>query len=410
MGTNLGGGDTLIGGAGNDTIDGGTGNDILTGGLGADSLLGGAGTDVFVMATVADFAAGETVTGGDSAHTDTIRLDAAGAYGNTVLSGTVSGVEVISLNQNAAGFDLTIAAGAFIGADLNADGAAIENSLTVSAAQAMSNGVRIDASAAAATSELVVVGTNLGGGDTLIGGLGADTIHGGGGADVITGGAGVDSLFGDAGTDLFIIASGPDGGVGETYDGGADNDILRVTGTAVLDLSDDTLTSIDVLDLTTDPGNQNLTLTGTQRHDITTINANAGDKLTIDELNFSSVSGTAANDTFVITNTDGSVIISNFTHGFDSAQLGGTNLAVAATVAALGGDVAHRVVFDTGAHLGLGVNIGDHSADVNDIHWAVASDTGVIYYDADGNWTGGVQVVGTVGVVAGLAISDFLVA
>ena len=131
---------------------------------------------------------------------------------------------------------------------------------------------------------------------------------------------------------------------------------------------------------------------------------------TITGLNNVTVGGTTSVDKFVITNANTNVVISNFTHTSDIAQLGGTAAAVATTVATPVGDVANRLVFDTSTNLGTnGLSIGDQSSDNNKIHWAVASDTGAIYYDADGNWTAGVVTIGTVGVVTGLAATDFTV-
>ena len=64
-------GDVLSGNAGNDIIDGGAGNDTLIGGVGADNLQGGTGNDLFLLASTAEFAAGEIIDGG--ADTDTLR-------------------------------------------------------------------------------------------------------------------------------------------------------------------------------------------------------------------------------------------------------------------------------------------------------------------------------------------------
>ena len=399
---------TLLGSANADIITGGAGADIITGGGGVDSLIGGLGADVFVLAAVADFVGGETINGTSEQGTDdTIRIDASGAYNFTGFA-NISNIDVLSVNADTAATTITLVDGVVGTADANNDG--IGGDIEIidhTPGTANTNAVNINASTLTGTNAINVSATTFNGNDNLTGGTGADMIHGGGGADVITGGAGVDTLFGDAGTDLFIIASATDGGVGETYDGGADSDTLRVTGTAALDLSDDHLTSIEILDLTTDNASQNVTLTAAQRSLITTINAQATDSIMIDELS-GVVNGTVAIDKFVFTNNEVNVTINNFVHGSDIIQLGGTNGVSAVVVAALGGDVAHRVVFDTAANLGgFASLIGDHSANVNDIHWAVTSDTGVIYYDADGNWTSDVHVVG---VVAGLAIGDILVA
>ena len=71
---------------------------------------------------------------------------------------------------------------------------------------------------------------------------------------------------------------------------------------------------------------------------------------------------------------------------------------------------AQNIVFDTAANLGdLGVNIGDHSSETTaneKLYYAVASDTGAIYYDADANWTSGAVKIGAIGVVTGLTAAD----
>ena len=66
--------------------------------------------------------------------------------------------------------------------------------------------------------------------------------------------------------------------------------------------------------------------------------------------------------------------------------------------------VANEIVFDTAANLGdLGVNIGDVNGAATAFPiYAVASDTGAIYYDSDGDWTSGAVKIGAIGVVTGL--------
>jgi DNA-binding transcriptional regulator LsrR (DeoR family) len=63
---------------------------------------------------------------------------------------------------------------------------------------------------------------------------------------------------------------------------------------------------------------------------------------------------------------------------------------------------AHGIVFDTAANLGsLGINIGDQDSVTVIPHYAVASDTGAIYFDADGNWTTGAVQIATIGISSG---------
>src|SRR6185295_14299439 len=144
VGTNLGGADSITGGAGVDTIDGGTGNDTITGGAGADALTGGLGADIFVIGAVADLAAGETINGTSEAATiDTLRLDAAGTYNLSTFT-TITNIDAVAFNVNAAGFSLTVSDSQVSTADANNDGTG--GDLQISAAVAMTNGVTINAS------------------------------------------------------------------------------------------------------------------------------------------------------------------------------------------------------------------------------------------------------------------------
>ena len=176
VGTNLGGADTITGGAGDDTIDGGAGIDTITGGAGidtitggtgADVLTGGLGADIFVIGAVAELAAGETINGTtESATIDTLRLNAAGTYNLSTFT-TITNIDAVAFNVNAAGFNLTVADSQVSTADANGDGT---NDLQISAALAMTNGVTISAAGLTGTNRITVVGTNLGGADSLTGG------------------------------------------------------------------------------------------------------------------------------------------------------------------------------------------------------------------------------------------------
>jgi len=84
-------------------------------------------------------------------------------------------------------------------------------------------------------------------GDNLTGSSVANRIEGGAGNDFIDGGAGRDSLFGEAGDDRLVVRSGDDT-ASETYDGGADTDILEVIDSAAnetFSFIDDTVRSIE---------------------------------------------------------------------------------------------------------------------------------------------------------------------
>ena len=88
----------------------------------ADNLTGGTGADTFVIAAVAHLAAGETIDGtAEAATLDTLRLDVAGVYNLSTFS-TISNIDKITLNQNAAGFSLTVADSQVASADADGNG------------------------------------------------------------------------------------------------------------------------------------------------------------------------------------------------------------------------------------------------------------------------------------------------
>ena len=110
--------------------------------------------------------------------------------------------------MNAAGFNLTVADSQVSTADANGDGT--RNDLQISASLAMTNAVTINAAGLTGTNRITVVGTNLGGADTITGGAGNDTIDGGAGVDTINGGAGDDTITGGAGADVLTGGTGAD--------------------------------------------------------------------------------------------------------------------------------------------------------------------------------------------------------
>jgi len=144
VGTNLGGADTITGGAGVDTIDGGAGKRYDHGRCRCRRFDRGLGADTFVIGTVAHLAAGETINGTAEAGTiDTLRLDAAGTYNLSTFS-TITNIDAIAFNVNAAGFNLTVVNSQVSTADANGDGT--QNDLQISASVAITNGVTIGAS------------------------------------------------------------------------------------------------------------------------------------------------------------------------------------------------------------------------------------------------------------------------
>ena len=270
-GTNLGGNDSITGGAGNDVLAGGSGNDTITGGAGDDTITGGAGSDLltgglgadtFVMSAASDFTASETINGtAEQSTLDTLRLDAAGAYS---LTSTVTNIDVITLNRNASGFNLTVTDSQAGSADANQDGTL--NDLLIKSSASMTNGVTINASGLTGTNHITVDGTNLGGNDSITGGAGNDVLAGGSGNDTITGGAGSDLLTGGLGADTFVMSAASDFTASETINGTAEQstlDTLRLDAAGAYSLTS-TVTNIDVITLNRNASGFNLTVTDSQ--------------------------------------------------------------------------------------------------------------------------------------------------
>lgn len=86
------GADVINAGAGDDTIDGGTSGDSITGGTGADIINGGNGEDDIFLAN-GDFAAGESIDGGNNNNDEIILTNATTVDFTT---GTVTSVEFLT--------------------------------------------------------------------------------------------------------------------------------------------------------------------------------------------------------------------------------------------------------------------------------------------------------------------------
>jgi Ca2+-binding RTX toxin-like protein len=191
------GDNVIVGSNGNDTITGGAGNDTLIGGLGRDNLQGGIGNDVILLNSVAEFAPGETIDGGDG--TDTLRYTGATA-GTLTLTNLVTNIEGVEI-ANIAGLTTGLAA-------INVNAAAVGNALTM---------------------------TGNNGANVLTGTLDDDTLVGNGGNDTLNGDWGNDTLNGGLGNDTFRFALGDGQDIVQDSSGETDR-VLFQSGINPLDL------------------------------------------------------------------------------------------------------------------------------------------------------------------------------
>jgi len=388
------GNDVLIGGDGVDTLDGGTGNDVIAGGAGGDSIVGGAGNDTLLFGTA------DTVDGG--ADVDTITAAAA------VTSATVTG---------GAGADLlTLANGS--------------NTLSIGDSDGISvtGGTGIDA----LTFTVAVTAT------TVVGGTGADTVQLAAGGNtlsindtdgiVVTGGSGIDALtftttvtattvVGGTGADTVQLAAGGNTlSINDTdgivVTGGSGIDALTfttaVTATTVVGGGGADTIALGVGTNSISAGSTGGSVAITGSTGIDTIVITAGSSTVTGGAGADVITAGPGADVFVLTDRSASDSITGFTQAVDRVSLNGGAVAVVGKSVA-GLDGTETLVFDTIANLGaLGVTIGNTTGS-SAVKYAVASDTGAIFFDADGDWTGGSVQIGTIGVVAGLAATDFTI-
>ena len=274
------GNESITGLGGDDTLVGDTGNDTLSGGAGNDSVIGGVGDDVFVFGGTTVVTTGETVDG--TSGTDTLLVASSTDLTGLVML-NIDGVSIAS-GQTAT----------FTGAQVSdlfwsvtgVDGGAAET-MVVNAA----SGATVNLSTFTAVNNA---------GISLVGAAGAENLTGSLGADTLTGGLGLDVMAGGAGNDTFVFNGTTDVGMGESVDGGADTDTIRLTATT--DLSTVSLTSIEALSLAeganaTFTGDQittkNWIVTGTSGGVVETVVVNAAAAATVDISGITSVNHAA---------------------------------------------------------------------------------------------------------------------
>ncbi len=281
---------TITATTGTNVIVGGTAGDTIIGGDAVDSLTGGTGADIFVFD--ADDSASVGVANDVSTGSDTIAdFSIAGGDKIKITGELTNGFDIstdVVLGETAGA---TAAAAVLIEGDFADDIYLVARDGDVTngfdtAVNVFSSGSTAafdtDAKAQAAT---VFDVTLAAGGNTIVLGANDDKLVGGSGADVVTGGAGVDNLSGLAGADKFIIGTSDDA-AGETYTGGDDTDTLDVNAAA--NLSNDTIATMEVLDLDAGGTAVAVTMTDAQVDGFTTIVAAAsaigtGDKITLSD-------------------------------------------------------------------------------------------------------------------------------
>ena len=394
----MGGNDILFGDAGADTLDGGTGADKMTGGLDNDTYIVDNALDVVI----------ELANGGISDEVKSkVSYTLAAAAEVEILSTTSSaGTTAINLTGNGFAQAITGNAGANIidgkgGADtmtgLGGNDKYYVDNAGDKVVEAAGGGTdRVYASVSyvlQAGSEIETLSTTKVTGTAAIdltGNAFAQTIIGNAGANTLNGGAGKDTMYGYGGNDKYYVDNAGDKVV-EAVGGGND----RVYASVSYQLAAGT--EIETLSTTKSTGTAAINLTGNEFAQ--TIIGNAGANVINGGAGKDTLSGGAGNDIFVFntalnasTNVD---TITDFNVANDTVHLENAiftaltatgalaSAAFRANTTGLAGDATDRIIYET--------------------------DTGKLFYDADG--TGATAGIHFATLQTGLALTnaDFFV-
>lgn len=253
--------------------------------------------------------------------------------------------------------------------------------------------------------------SGLGGGDHLYGLQGNDTIHGGNGDDVISGDWGDDKLFGDAGDDIIYVSSGKD-----TVDGGAGNNCISfayvfrpITFSLTqhtfhyTDRNGDNTLNIKNIEILNGSGYDDTLIGDNKRNMIggglgdDVLKGQDGDDFLIGGDGHETMIGGAGKDTFLF-NTKATAenfdTVKDFNDTDDRLAFNDVDFkGIKGTGPAdsFGGAVTHHMVageFQAGA---------GHDAKTAAVRILYDSDNGIVYYDANGSKSGGLEEIADIG-------------
>ena len=338
----------LNGGLGNDTLYGLAGHDTLNGGIGNDTMLGGKGNDTYYVDNVKD-----VVTELASEGTDLVN--------SSITYTLTANVENLTLTGTSA---------------INGTGNSLNNKITGNS-----------------------------GNNVLNGGAGDDIIYGGNGNDTLNGGSGADNMTGGNGNDTYYVDNIKDKITEYWTTTGIDSVFSSVSYalTGVVDRSilmgfSNLATSVENLTLT---GNTAKTALGNNLNNI--ITGNSADNFLNGFDGSDTYIGGLGKDTFVINRNLNTIDkIKDFNVKDDTIYLVNLGESNSFSIASMSkaAKVLNKDYFRA--------NSDGLAKDSNDFY-IYETDTGKLFYDADGNGSGKSKQIALIENKASLTYADFVV-
>lgn len=354
------GSNILLGADGNDTIDAGDGQDDLIGGSGNDSLMGGDGNDQLI--------------GGDGTNT------LIGGAGDDYYVGTLASKDLM-IEQAGGGQDKVLT---FVSMTLaaNVEQMDLADSKTALKANGNTQDNIINGNAYANT----ILG--LGGNDSLAGGSGKDTLDGGDGADTLSGGEGIDKVSGGKGDDVYFVSDKDT--LAEVAKGGTDTVFSTISWTLANDFENLIMQGGDPITGTGNTLNNKITgNTGNNK-----ISGSTGNDTLAGGGGVDTITGGGGLDVFTL-DADGVSVVTDFSARDDTFQLSSAEFG--AFTGATGAISASRF---KSSSTGVAVDADDYIC--------YATQTGQIFYDADGNGADAAVLIASVTPKLVLTAADFV--
>jgi Ca2+-binding RTX toxin-like protein len=390
---------SVDGGAGNDTLTAGDDGLKLIGGAGVDTVTGGAGDDTIVISGTNDTT--DAIDGGGG--TNTIE---------------VTGKTAVTL----AGFNATTQSiDEWTGNNQALLGTTAANTFDLSGLSSVSGLTYVDGGAG----NDVIIGSDNWAGD-LRGGAGDDTLTAGDLGDILTGGAGKDTLTGGIGDDTFVISGKND--TTDVFAGGGGTDTLKATAAVTLNGLNTVTSSIEAwegisakVSITGTAANETFDLSNLDTvTNLAFVDGGAGNDTLIGSDNWAgtlrggvgndriqggsqvdTLSGGAGNDTFVfIDAAQGKDLFTDFANG--------DKLEIAKAAFAGGLEALPNGALLDATYLVVGVGAAADNATHGQFIYDTTTD--ILSWDADGTGGGAAVQIGQFNSTTLLKLADFTLA